>query len=103
VGICRVLGPGGRCPLDGPDPVDLVVDVRPPVSELTAREFGVVCGVRARVRAAAVGVTGRWPELPPGLAGRVTVSGAGGLTCAHPGRRPATGTGSAGLARDRHP
>jgi hypothetical protein len=73
-GICQALAPGGRCPLDGPEPVDLVVDVRTPVGELTAREFGIVCGIRAGVRAAAVSVTGIRPYLPPGLAGRATAT-----------------------------
>lgn len=73
-GVCQALAPGGRCPLDGPEPVDLVVDVRTPVTELTAREYGVVCGIRARVRTAAVSVTGIRPYLPPGLAGRVIVT-----------------------------
>jgi|GEM_PF-5458165 len=49
VGYCRVLRPGGHCPLDrAADQVDLVVDVRDAGTELTAREYGAVCGVRAR-------------------------------------------------------
>ena len=73
-GVCQALAPGGRCPLDGPEPVDLVVDVRTPLDELTAREFGVICGIRARVPAAAVSVTGIRPHLPPGLSGRVAAT-----------------------------
>lgn len=45
---CRAVAPGGGCPLDGADPAGVVVDVRSGDGELTAREFGVVCGVRAR-------------------------------------------------------
>ncbi|HEY0639039.1 MAG TPA: hypothetical protein VGD67_15420 [Pseudonocardiaceae bacterium] len=48
VGYCRALAPGGRCPLDAPTgDVDVVVDVRGPGAELTAREYGAVCAVRA--------------------------------------------------------
>ncbi|MCP2259104.1 hypothetical protein LX15_002805 [Streptoalloteichus tenebrarius] len=48
-GFCRALSPGGRCPLDTPgEPVDLVVDVRAGDEELTTREYGAVCAVRAR-------------------------------------------------------
>ena len=48
VGFCRALGPGRRCPLDDrTDPIDLVVDVRGAGEELTARELGAVCAVRA--------------------------------------------------------
>jgi hypothetical protein len=47
-GYCRVLQPGGRCPLDAiTDPVDLVVDVRGAGEQLTVREYGVICAVRA--------------------------------------------------------
>jgi hypothetical protein len=47
-GYCRVLRPGGRCPLDAiTDPADLVVDVRGAGEDLTVREYGVVCAVRA--------------------------------------------------------
>jgi hypothetical protein len=48
VGYCQVLRPGGRCPLDGfTDLVNAVVDVRGAGAELTAREYGAVCAVRA--------------------------------------------------------
>jgi hypothetical protein len=48
VGYCQVLRPGGRCPLDDlTDLVDAVVDVRGSDAELTAREYGAVCAVRA--------------------------------------------------------
>jgi hypothetical protein len=48
VGFCQALVPGGRCPLDDlAGPVDVVVDVRGPGEELTAREYGAVCAVRA--------------------------------------------------------
>jgi hypothetical protein len=73
-GICQALAPGGRCPLDGADPIDLVVDVRPPVSDLTAREFGAICGIRARIPVAATGVNGTRPHLPPGLDLRVVAT-----------------------------
>jgi hypothetical protein len=47
-GYCRVLQPGGHCPLDAiTDPVDLVVDVRGAGEQLTIREYGVICAVRA--------------------------------------------------------
>jgi hypothetical protein len=45
---CRAVAPGGGCPLDGLDPAGVVVDVRDGGGDLTAREFGAVCGVRAR-------------------------------------------------------
>lgn len=49
VGECRVLSPGGRCPLDDlTDPAQIVVDVRGAGEDLTAREYGVVCAVRDR-------------------------------------------------------
>ena len=46
--VCRAVAPGGGCPLDGFGPAGVVVDVRDGDGELTAREFGVVCGIRAR-------------------------------------------------------
>ena len=67
VGICRALAPGGHCPLDGRDHVDLVVDVRARLPELTAREYGAVCAVRARIPLAIVSATGEVPVVPPGL------------------------------------
>lgn len=69
VGYCRALGPGRRCPLDDiTDPVDLVVDVRGVGEELTAREFGVVCGVRAMRGVFVVPADpGLAPVVPAGL------------------------------------
>ncbi|MFC5286751.1 hypothetical protein ACFPM7_06785 [Actinokineospora guangxiensis] len=80
-GTCRALAPGQRCPLDvRGDPVDLVVDVRDADEELTVREYGVVCGLRA---GKAVFVVGAHPLVPPsaptGLARRVTVTSADSL------------------------
>ncbi|HET8643542.1 MAG TPA: hypothetical protein VFM37_16520 [Pseudonocardiaceae bacterium] len=77
VGYCRVLAPGGRCPLDDfTDPVDLVVDVRGVGDELTAREYGVACAVRAMRDVVVVPVEPGLPAtVPAGLAGV-----AGGLT-----------------------
>ncbi|HEX9335925.1 MAG TPA: hypothetical protein VF892_08560 [Pseudonocardiaceae bacterium] len=69
-GICRALAPGGICPLDGADPVDLVVDARTPDPELTAREFGVVCALRARVP---VAIVPAGAGVPAGLESRVLV------------------------------
>jgi hypothetical protein len=52
VGYCRALRPGDHCPLDREplyrEPVDFVVDVRGAGTELTAREYGAVCAVRAQ-------------------------------------------------------
>lgn len=67
-GICRALGPGRRCPLDGRDPIDLMVDVREPLAELTAREYGAVRAVRARIPLAIVSVTDGPAMVPDGLA-----------------------------------
>jgi hypothetical protein len=62
VGYCQVLRPGGRCPLDDlTDLVDAVVDVRGPGEELTAREYGAVCAVRA---GRPVWVVGADPDAP---------------------------------------
>lgn len=62
VGECRVLAPGGRCPLDDlTDTAQVVVDVRGAGEEITAREYGVVCGVRAMRPVWLVGVD---PEVP---------------------------------------
>lgn len=72
-GVCRGLAPGGRCPLDEMWPVDLVVDVRGPEPELTAREMGVVCGLRDRDRVVVVGEPAAPAMAPAGLEGRVTV------------------------------
>lgn len=63
-GICRALAPGRRCPLDERDGVDLVVDVRAQLPELTAREYGAVCAVRARIPLVIVSPTVR-PALAP--------------------------------------
>lgn len=73
VGICRAFAPGDRCPLDGGRPVDLVVDVRDQSGELTAREYGVVCGTRAHLPVVLVGADSEVPVLvPSGLESRVT-------------------------------
>lgn len=74
-GICRAFSPGGNCPFDEADPPDLAVDVRSPEAELTAREFGVVCALRARVPVVVTPVPGSCgPLVPPGLEQRVTVA-----------------------------
>ncbi|MEQ0557992.1 hypothetical protein ABJI51_02830 [Amycolatopsis sp. NEAU-NG30] len=84
-GLCRALAPGACCPLDEPfAQPDLVVGVRGQEPELTAREYGVVCGVRDRVPVALVSPDPDVrPEVPPGLANRVTVIDVEGLlaTC----------------------
>ncbi|HEX9336281.1 MAG TPA: hypothetical protein VF892_10360 [Pseudonocardiaceae bacterium] len=72
-GVCQALAPAGICPLDGANPVDLVVDVRTPNPELTAREFGVVCALRARLPVAIVPAGDSEPVVPPGLENRVLV------------------------------
>ncbi|SHG85323.1 hypothetical protein [Streptoalloteichus hindustanus] len=65
-GFCRALGPGGRCPLDlTGEPVDLVVDVRGRDEELTTREYGAVCAVRARRPLVVVGAAPDVPVRPP--------------------------------------
>jgi hypothetical protein len=66
-GICRALAPGGACPLDGLDPLDLMVDVRSSIPELTAREFGVVCALRARMPVVIVPVGDGVSMVPAGL------------------------------------
>lgn len=72
-GLCRALEPGSRCPLDEPGGVDLLVDVRSVGAELTAREFGAVCAVRAGVPAAVTDSdAGRAPTVPIGLENHVT-------------------------------
>ncbi|EHR50958.1 hypothetical protein SacmaDRAFT_2717 [Saccharomonospora marina XMU15] len=79
-GLCRALEPGSRCPLDEPGGVDLLVDVRSVGEELTAREFGAVCAVRARVPTAVTDAdTGRVPTVPIGLENHVTAVPADGL------------------------
>ena len=65
---CRAVTPGGGCPLDGMDPAGIVVDVRDGDGELTAREFGVVCGVRARRQVVFVDVDeDRQAAVPRGM------------------------------------
>ena len=69
--ICKGVVPGG-CPLEGRRPADLVVDVRGE-RELTAREYGAVCGVRAGLPVALTGLD--WldkPPVPDGLRHHVT-------------------------------
>lgn len=74
-GICRAFSPGGTCPLDEADPPDLAVDVRSLEPGLTAREFGVVCAMRARVPVVVTPARGSCgPIVPPGLEQRVTVA-----------------------------
>lgn len=83
VGICRAFAPGDRCPLDGGRPVDLVVDVRDQSAQLTAREYGVVCGTRARLPVVLVSDDPEVPVLvPAGLESRVTSTSADGLLSA---------------------
>ncbi|MBP2471816.1 hypothetical protein JOF53_000688 [Crossiella equi] len=65
LGLCRVLSPGNRCPLDERGPVDLVVDVRNGCEELSAREYGVVCAVRANVPLLIVGTDPDVPAVVP--------------------------------------
>jgi len=71
-GVCRALAPGGICPLDEDDRPDLAVDVRAAEPGLTAREFGVVCALRARVPVVmtTAGNTDA-PIVPPGFEHRV--------------------------------
>ncbi|PRX45858.1 hypothetical protein B0I33_1084 [Prauserella shujinwangii] len=70
-GLCKALAPASRCPLDEQAAVDLLVDVRSGDDELTAREFGAVCAVRARVPVAVVDADpDRAPVLPIGLEAR---------------------------------
>jgi hypothetical protein len=83
VGICRAFAPGDRCPLDGGRPVDLVVDVRDQSGQFTAREYGVVCGTRARLPVVVVGGDPGVPVVvPAGLEGRVTDTTADNLLSA---------------------
>ncbi|MFI7117393.1 hypothetical protein [Amycolatopsis sp. NPDC049868] len=72
-GLCRALSPGGTCPLDEADAPDLAVDVRGAEPGLTAREFGVVCALRARVPVVMTTTEDTdGPVVPPGLEHRVT-------------------------------
>ncbi|MFD5246120.1 hypothetical protein ACFWIW_16335 [Amycolatopsis sp. NPDC058340] len=74
-GICRAFSPGGTCPLDEADPPDLAVDVRSHEAELTAREFGVVCALRARVPVVVTPAPGSGePLIPQGIRQRVAVA-----------------------------
>lgn len=68
-GVCRAVSPGDFCPLDGDRTVDLVIDVRGlDDEELTAREYGTVCAIRAGVPLAVVSaIPSHPPVLPPGL------------------------------------
>lgn len=59
--ICNGVVPGG-CPLEGRQPADMVVAVRGE-RELTAREYGAVCGVRAGLPVALTGLG--WQDKPP--------------------------------------
>nr|WP_052393787.1 hypothetical protein [Kutzneria sp. 744] len=66
--VCRAVAPGGGCPLDGAEPAGIVVDVRDGAGELTAREYGVVCGVRARRQVVFVDVDeDRRAAVPTGM------------------------------------
>ncbi|VVJ21741.1 Uncharacterised protein [Amycolatopsis camponoti] len=84
-GLCRALAVGGRCPLDEPfAQPDLLVDVRGQGTELTAREYGVVCAIRDHVPVALVSPDPDvGAEVPDGLETRVTVIDVDGLpaTC----------------------
>jgi hypothetical protein len=109
VGICRAFAPGDRCPLDGGQPVDLVVDVRDQSAQLTAREYGVVCGTRARLPVVLVSSVPEVPVLvPDGLESRATgaaadsVLSACGQAVALRGAGPdRTGGGRSGTGRHR--
>jgi hypothetical protein len=66
--VCVAIAPGGGCPLDGAEPVGAVVDVHGDDAELTAREYGAVCGVRARRQVVFVDVDeDRRPAVPRGM------------------------------------
>ncbi|GAA1025356.1 MULTISPECIES: hypothetical protein [Amycolatopsis] len=84
-GCCLALAPGTSCPLDDrADPPVLAVDVRGTGDEITAREFGIVCALRALVPVALVPPESGLPvTVPAGLADRVTVTDAESLlaTC----------------------
>lgn len=84
-GLCRALTPGRCCPLDEPfAQPDLVVDVRGQGTELTAREYGVVCAIRDHLPVALVSPDPDvQAEVPDGLENRVTVIDVDGLlaTC----------------------
>ncbi|WP_406632675.1 hypothetical protein [Amycolatopsis sp. WGS_07] len=84
-GFCLALAPGTTCPLDDrADPPVLAVDVRAAGDEITAREFGVVCALRAQVPVVLVPPAPGLPvAVPAGLADRVVVTDAESLlaTC----------------------
>lgn len=84
-GFCLALGPGTTCPLDDrADPPVLAVDVRGTGDEITTREFGIVCALRALVPVVLVPPEPGLPvTVPAGLADRVTVTDAESLlaTC----------------------
>lgn len=72
--ICAAVAPARRCPLDGTLPVDLLVDVRTDSQELTVREFGVICALRAHCPVVFVAPSDdRLPVVPHGLQRQVTV------------------------------
>jgi hypothetical protein len=74
-GLCRALAPGRRCPFDESGSPDLLVDVRGPGEAVTAREYGVVCAVRANCKVAVVPVRRDVPVVvPSGLETRATVA-----------------------------
>jgi hypothetical protein len=75
-GVCRALAPALTCPLDdAADPPTLVVDVRDGGAEVTAREFGIVCALRAQVPVVLVpSVPGVPATAPAGLTSRVLVT-----------------------------
>lgn len=109
VGICRAFAPGDRCPLDGGQPVDLVVDVRDQSAQLTAREYGVVCGTRAKLPVVLVSSAPEVPvRVPAGLESRTTgtttdsLLSACGQAVALRGAGPdRTGGGRSGTGRHR--
>ncbi|MFB9928546.1 hypothetical protein ACFORO_29675 [Amycolatopsis halotolerans] len=92
-GFCLALAPGTSCPLDDrADPPVLAVDVRGAGDEITTREFGIVCALRALVPVVLVPPEPGLPvTVPAGLADRVTVTDAESLlaTCRAASSRPA--------------
>ena len=74
-GLCKALAPGSMCPLDEwAAPPLLAIDVRGQGTDLSAREFGVVCAVRAHVPVVLVSPDPVSPEVPSGLETRVSVT-----------------------------
>jgi hypothetical protein len=94
-GICRATL-GGPCPLDGPVPVDMIVDVRSAGEELTAREFGAVCAIRSKAPLVIVDADPeRIPVVPAGLEQLATaVRGSALLWACVDGMRAAETVGS---------